>query len=65
MSYLLLQPCGMESKVNGGNNEVCNQQKIDILSPNVPINGGNTCDVWKSYGFEAFEYIVLTFLMIS
>ena len=55
MSYLLLQPCGMETEFDGDNNEVRNQQKVDILSPNLAINGGDTCDIWNSYGFKAFE----------
>ena len=55
----------MESELDGENNKVRNQQKIDILLPNLAINEGDSCDVWSSYGFEGFEYIILTFLMIS
>ena len=55
IAYLLLQPCGIESKVDGENNKVCNQQKIDILSLDLATDGGDTCDVWSSYGSEAFE----------
>ena len=65
MAYLFLQPCQIESEVDGENNKVRNQQKIDILSLDFATDEGDTCNVWSSYGFEAFEYIILTFLMIS
>ena len=55
MAYLLLQPCGIESKGDGENNKVCNQQKIDILSLDLATDGGDTCNIWSSYGFKAFE----------
>ena len=51
MLYLLLTPCGMETEIDGENNIVWNAQKIDILSPNLAINKGDSCDVWNSYGF--------------
>ena len=65
MAYFLLQPCGIESEVDGENNKVRNQQKIDILSLDFASDTGDTCNVWSSYGFEAFEYIILIFPMIS
>ena len=65
MFYLSLTPCGMETEIDGENNIVRNAQKIDILSPTLAINGRNSCDVWNSYGFELFEYLILSFLMIA
>ena len=55
----------MESEIDGENNQVQNAQKIDILSPNVALNGGGSCEVWSSYGFELFEYLILSFLNLN
>ena len=55
MLYLLLTPCGMETEIDGENNQVQNAQKIDIVSTNLTINGGGSCEVWSSFGFELIE----------
>ena len=39
MGYLLSIPCGMKTYIEGENNIVRNTQKIDILSPNIAMNG--------------------------
>ena len=65
MVYLLLIPCGMKTEIEGKNNIVRNAQKIDILSPNIAMNGDSSCEVWESYGFELFEILVLSFLAIA
>ena len=65
MSYILLSPCGVDTEIDVENNDMRNQQKIDILSPNLAINERDSCEVWSSYGFELFEYLILRFLMIT
>ena len=39
MDYLLSIHCGMKTDKEGENNIVRNAQKIDILSPNIAMNG--------------------------
>ena len=63
--YLLLIPCGTETDIEGENNIVRNAQKIDILSPNMAMNGDSSCKIWESYGFELFEFLVLSFLTMA
>ena len=55
MFYLSLTPCGMETEIDGENNQVQRAQKIDIVSTNLTINGGGSCEVWSSFGFELIE----------
>ena len=65
MGYLLLIPCGMKTDIEGENNIVRNAQKIDIRSPNIEMNGDSRCETWESFGFEMFEWLVLSFLAIA
>ena len=57
-----MKPCGIESEVDGENNKVRNEQKIDIITLNLASNEGDSCDVWSSYGLRR---MILTFLMIT
>ena len=65
MLYLLLTLCGMETEIEGENNIVSNAQKIGIVSQNIAMNGDSSCKVWENYGFELFEYLILSFLAIA
>ena len=65
MLYLLMTPCGMDTKIEGENNIVRITQMIHIQSPNIAMNGDSSCKVWENYGFELFEYLILSFLAIA
>ena len=65
MGYLLTIPC-MTTSIKGENNKVRNKQKVDILSPNIELfNNSNQFSTWQLIGFEVFEWIVLSFLIIA
>ena len=65
MGYLLSIPFGMKTDIEVENNIVGNAQKIDILSPNIAMNGDSQCETWESFDFELFEWLVLGFLAIA
>ena len=65
MGYLLLIPCGMKTDIEGENKIVRNTKKIDILSPNIAINGDDQCSTWESFDFELLEWLILSFLAIA
>ena len=66
MGYLLTIPCGMTTSIKGDDNKIRNKQKVDILSPNRElVNNSDQCGTWELIGFEVFEWIVMTFLILA
>ena len=51
--------------VEGENNIFRNTQKIDILSNIAMTTNDDQYSTWESVGFELFDWIVLSFLVIA
>ena len=66
MGYLLTITCGMMTSIKGEYNKVRKKQKVDILSPNIElVNNSDQGGTLQLIGFEVFEWIVLSFLIIA
>ena len=64
LAYLLTTSCGIDSKIDGSNNEVDNKIQKGLVNVDFSSSGKGSCDVWEGLGFCVFEWLCISIMTI-
>ena len=62
LAYLLTTSCGIDSEIEGSDNEVDNKIQKGLV--NMDSSGKGSCEVWEGLGFRVFEWLCITIMTI-
>ena len=63
LAYLLTS-CGIESNIEGNDNEVENKIQKGVFNLDLSSSGEGSCDVWEGLGFRVFEWLCIIIMTI-
>ena len=64
LAYLLTTLCGIDSEIEGSNNEVDNKIQKGLVNMDFSSSGKGSCDVWEGNGFRVFEWLCISIMTI-
>ena len=64
LAYLLSTSCGIDSEIEGFNNEVDNKIQKGLVNVDFSSSGKGSCEPWESYGFRLFEWMCISIMTI-
>ena len=65
LAYLLTNSCGIDSEIKGSQNKVDNKIQKGVVNVDLSSTGDETCNVWTGLGFEVFEWLVISVMILS
>ena len=64
LAYLLSTSCGIDSEIEGSNNEVDNKIQKGLVNVNFSSSGKGSCEPWEGLGFHLFEWLCISIMTI-
>ena len=64
LAYLLTTSCGIDSKIEGSDNEVDNKIQKGLVNVDFSSSGKGSCDVWEGLGFRVFEWLCISIMTV-
>lgn len=64
LAYLLTTSCGIDSVIEGSNNEVDNKIQKGLVNLDFSSLGKGSCDVWEGLGFRVFEWLCISIMTV-
>ena len=64
LAYLLSTSCGIDSEIEGSNNEVDNKIQKGHDNVDFSSSGKGSCEPWEGLGFRVFEWLCISIMTI-
>ena len=64
LAYLLSTSCGIDSEIEGSNNEVENKIQKGLVNVDFSSSGKGSCEPWEGLCFCIFEWLCTSIMMI-
>ena len=64
LAYLLSTSCGIDSEIEGSNNEVDNKIQKGLVNVDFSSSGIGSCEPWEGLGFRVFEWLCISIMTI-